>query len=208
MKPTFITFTGIDDRTDLYWADELATQYPIEWGVLYSISNQDARYPCAQAIDEILDITGQKAAHLCGRYARETAASGTLPHVVDHKRISRAQLNGAVYLSKLEGLEQTYGVRLILQRKDTFAGAPVSLLLDASGGQGVMPEHVPPRPPHGPMCGYAGGMGPETVLQYIDMIGGPEVPYWIDMETHVRTDGWFDLGKVQRVCELVYGNAG
>lgn len=29
LQPEFVTFTGIDDRTDLTAADELARQYPI-----------------------------------------------------------------------------------------------------------------------------------------------------------------------------------
>lgn len=49
-QPEFVTFTGIDDRTDLTAADELARQYPIEWGVLFTQSNRDARFPCAQAV--------------------------------------------------------------------------------------------------------------------------------------------------------------
>ena len=39
-KPEFITFTGIDDRTDLVLADFLANRYPIEWGILFSQTNK------------------------------------------------------------------------------------------------------------------------------------------------------------------------
>jgi len=34
--PEFITFTGLDDKTDLKHADYLAQIYPIEWGILSS----------------------------------------------------------------------------------------------------------------------------------------------------------------------------
>jgi hypothetical protein len=30
-------------------------------------------------------------------------------------------------------------------------------------------------------------------------------PYWIDMESGVRTDDRFDLGKCRAVCDAVYG---
>ncbi|GAA4256618.1 hypothetical protein HLK65_28415 [Azospirillum formosense] len=29
-------------------------------------------------------------------------------------------------------------------------------------------------------------------------------PYWIDMESGVRTDDWLDLDKVEAVCRAVY----
>jgi hypothetical protein len=41
-------------------------------------------------------------------------------------------------------------------------------------------------------------------LQVIDEIAASG-PYWIDMETKVRTNEWFDLGLCRRVCEAVYG---
>ncbi len=39
-KPEFITLTGLDDRTDLDAAIALSEKYPIEWGVLFSPSQQ------------------------------------------------------------------------------------------------------------------------------------------------------------------------
>ena len=70
-KPLYITFTGIDDRTDLFRANELAGKYPIEWGVLFSKSNKDSRYPSIQGIKEICENLESKSAHLCGSLARK-----------------------------------------------------------------------------------------------------------------------------------------
>ena len=55
-KPEFITFTGADDHTDVRDMVALSKLYPIEWGILFSISRQgtDPRYP------------GGEAARLCG----------------------------------------------------------------------------------------------------------------------------------------------
>ena len=47
-QPSFITFSGIDDRTDLVRAKELSSRFPIEFGLLFSESNKDSRYPSKQ----------------------------------------------------------------------------------------------------------------------------------------------------------------
>ena len=50
--------------------------------------------------------------------------------------------------------------------------------------------------------GFAGGIGPDNVLDVIRDIG-PRDPYWIDMESGVRTDDKLDLAKVRRVLEQI-----
>ena len=206
-KPEFITFTGIDDRTDLARADKLAGMYPIEWGVLFSADNQDARYPCAQAVNEIMQIKGYKAAHLCGKVSKD-AAQGQRVDWVPLEQFNRIQLNGKeVPTEYFDKLKSTYGVEIIRQVCEAgFSGhAPAFELYDISGGEGVIPEKIPAHPDGKTFVGYAGGMGPETVISYlkrIDING----PYWIDMESRIRTNGWFDLAKVTKVCELVYGS--
>lgn len=63
---------------------------------------------------------------------------------------------------------------------------------------------MPPRLP-GRRVGYAGGMGPDTVADYLRLVeeAGADGPFWIDMEERVRTDGWFDLDKVERVLDAL-----
>jgi hypothetical protein len=53
-----------------------------------------------------------------------------------------------------------------------------------------------------PFCGYADGLNPDNIGVALPAIAAcvPEgQPYWIDMESGVRTDDRFDLDK----CELV-----
>ena len=50
--------------------------------------------------------------------------------------------------------------------------------------------------------GYAGGIGPDNVVDVLRDIG-PVRPTWIDMESGVRTGDKFDLAKVRRVLEQV-----
>jgi len=206
MTPDFITFTGIDDRTDLTRADELAARYPIEWGILFSASNRDARYPSDQCINEVLRIRGKMSAHLCGRYAR-AAAEGK--HIImpthDLGCFDRFQVNGN--LLALEGVlavANRFDSSPIVQwrRPDFDPESPVALLFDRSAGEGLLPDMVPTLLPS-TRVGYAGGISPDTVGMYLSKILG-RGPYWIDMETGVRSDGWFDLNKVEQVCRLVY----
>lgn len=56
--------------------------------------------------------------------------------------------------------------------------------------------------------GYAGGIGPDNVLEVLGDIllanGIMDRPTWIDMETGVRDEhDRFDLARVQRVLEQV-----
>lgn len=202
-KPEFITFTGIDDRTDLTRAAKLADKYPIEWGVLFSPKNQDSRYPCEQAVAEITSRLSRKSAHLCGGYSRDIQKGLKIP--VPLAYFGRVQVNGSpvttAYLSSLEA----FSVEVILQARDTFPTVPDEefyYLFDCSGGRGITPEEIPMLP--GYLVGYAGGIGPDTVSEYLSRIDG-EGPFWIDMEGQVRTNGWFDLDKVEKVCQIVYG---
>ncbi len=78
-------------------------------------------------------------------------------------------------------------------------------LFDQSHGAGVLPEKWPYNFP-ACQCGYAGGLGPENLaeqLASIATVADDRWPWWIDMETGVRTGGWFDLAKVRQCCEIV-----
>lgn len=204
-QPLFITFTGIDDRTDLTRADKLASVYPIEWGVLMSSNNRDACFPCNQAVDEILQIKGQKSAHLCGSLASR-ASQGSLPERLHSGQFNRVQVNGYRRLSGdlLEATEKAR-LELILQnRSDRFTANPAAAeLFDCSGGKGLLPDTIPAPPHCGSLVGYAGGIGPETVVSYLSKIEGTS-PFWIDMEGRIRTNGWFDLDLVEAVCQRVF----
>lgn len=69
----------------------------------------------------------------------------------------------------------------------------------------ILPESWPRPKPEFP-CGYAGGLGPDNVIEQIQQIETVcGVHYWIDMERNVRTpdDGELDMDKVRRVLEQV-----
>lgn len=211
--PEFITFTGLDARTDLARCGELSRRYSIEWGVLFSRSRQgnEPRYPDAATLTRIInDGPCRIAAHLCGAYAREIMAgespSPRLP--VDLMCFGRNQINhGQPDAMKVaQFVRGDCGARGIAQcRGDEFpAYSGIDWLFDRSGGEGKAPDIWPRHPGGGRLVGFAGGIGPGNVLNALNRIDSTD-PYWIDMESGVRTDDWLDLAKVEAVCRAVYG---
>jgi hypothetical protein len=95
-------------------------------------------------------------------------------------------------------------------------GMPVSALFDLSAGAGELPEAWPAVNVGAVRFGYAGGLGPENVVEQIQKIEAvneaktrweptpANYGYWIDMERRVRTedDSALDLDKVRKVLEL------
>ncbi|CAE8729987.1 unnamed protein product, partial [Polarella glacialis] len=106
---------------------------------------------------------------------------------------------------------------------DPSCPAPTNLvvLLDASCGLGKVPDAWA-RPPEGVRCGFAGGLGPDTVLAQLDAIAaackdsgssGSDMPQsvWIDMESGIRSQesdrgDIFDLERVRKVVKLIRGS--
>lgn len=218
--PAFITFTGIDNATDLRAAKELASQYPVEFGILFSTDRQgvDLRYPSWGTIYRICDwFLPKLAAHLCGGYARQLLASARTDLdelLLDN--FSRVQVNTAqrgIDTAALSEWGDSVKAQPILQcRGSSFPeDQQVLWLFDASGGKGVEPSAWPvaatelQRPP---FVGFAGGISPSNIARLLPAIAqsAGSSPYWIDMESGVRDEqDRFDLGKCRAVCEAVYG---
>lgn len=93
------------------------------------------------------------------------------------------------------------------------SGGKTSFLFDLSHGAGIAPSTWPEAIP-GIACGYAGGLSPDNVEGHLQQLCS-RVPYysdneqnkqkdfWIDMETHIRSDNdkTFDLHKVNIVLD-------
>lgn len=225
-----ITFTGVDERTDLNRLYNIQQMYPLaEFGLLLSEKWKDNgnRYMDPELFHFLQPLDLNLSLHLCGRLARLALNKNWSPVLDilgdDFDMFKRCQLNVAkekpsdstTYLSIPESLDE-----LIIQQKsfdnmhlfNTFPkdyGDRVSVLLDASGGNGIDTELVV-KNVEGFKVGYAGGFNPDNVesklKQIIEKDNG--TPYWIDMETGVRTDDWFDLDKVENVLEKCYAILG
>jgi hypothetical protein len=213
--PSFITFTGADDRTRIEDLQALHGDFPVEIGVLFSKSRAGSpRYPRAAWIEALRGSGLRLAAHVCGAWASEIASGGRpeIEHLLGP--FSRVQVNvgfpadPGVVRAWADGVSDRIGIQIepILQaRGDRFPeDARVAWLFDRSGGRGEMPETWPAPAAPGVRFGYAGGLGPGTVGAALARM--PEAPEaWIDMESRVRNlDDAFDLGLCRQVCEIAF----
>lgn len=209
-KPEFITFTGADDHTDVREMQALSARYPIEWGILFSPTRQgtDPRYPGGDAQSRLLWSGLRLAAHLCGEYS-QAIMDGRLEYIpatipVDLGIFRRIQINHASPdPRRIKDFRRGWGPLCIAQTRGAAFPTDTSIawLFDASGGRGIVPTAWPRHP--GRLVGYAGGIGPDNVAAIIAAIDA-DGPFWIDMESGVRTENRFDLAKCRRVCEAVY----
>lgn len=230
---TTVTFTGADDSIapdELCYLSEL---YPfVEWGILFSQRHQGSyRYPSAAWIERLSKIKPLRmklSAHLCGWWVRDIVQHGNFGWHRAHEyadMFDRIQLNfHAERMRGASGLDVVLNAGawhkpFILQCdnvNDSLArdmalhwpGA-VQPLFDTSGGAGVLPQSWP-SPWPSTVCGYAGGLGPSTIVPELTKIAAVtgDSEYWIDMERRVRSadDTKFELMKVQDVLHTIVNN--
>lgn len=216
MKPEFITFTGADDWTSIEGMQALSAKYPIEWGILFSPKRQgsDPRYPGGEAQSRLLWSGLTLSAHLCGEYSRRIMAGESVVDIspVDLGCFARIQVNHVDPVpARIIEFRNGWGpMRAIAQtRADTFPrDTSVDWLFDRSGGRGEAPTAWPVHPGGDRLVGYAGGISPENIRGVMSELEQLSGRYWIDMESGVRTDDRFDLGKCRVVCETVFGSGG
>ena len=204
--PAFVTFTGVDNWTSLSGMAALARKYPIEWGILFSPDRQgvDPRYPPIARVQGFLSSDLTFSAHLCGRHSADIMSKGQVMPPVDFAMFHRVHVNhGEPAPGKISAFASWWGTRCAAQpRGEMFPDDDrVDWLYDASGGRGIVPERLPPYP--GRRVGYAGGIRPDNVARTVKQVAATG-PYWLDMETGVRTNDRFDLSLCERVCRAVY----
>ncbi len=219
MKLTKVSITGADDKTDPKKLAELSLKYPfVEWAILLSRSEGRQRFPSLPWIENFLSYKLNSAGHLCGAWVRELMDHGNYsfkkerPQLFDKFFRIQINLHGEEYLrnSKFidvldaahEYIYQIDGVNddlLYESIRYDIEGVP---LFDKSHGVGISPDHWPDPIIH--WNGYAGGINPDNIVKNIESIQSKphDSLFWIDMETGVRTNNEFDLGKVERCLEL------
>lgn len=210
----------------------------VEWGILYSEVRQGAefRYPYWKWIqdtflEEIINrnIDINLAFHLCGSIVQDFI-KGThrvkFFYDLEEQLLEpnadinlRYQLNFNLKKTPIENQSLIDCIKhqpcnVVTQHNKSNASVvnlPLTenhqILFDASGGRGVGPvqwnEPFPNK-----FCGYAGGLGPDNVVQELEKILTffPDIDmplFWIDMETKIRTDDHFDLDKCEQVLKAV-----
>jgi hypothetical protein len=223
--PKFITFTGLDERTNFHRLRLLSNEYPIEWGILFMGIHNGNRYTGVKVLDKILELRKQGIAissHLCGFYAYSALVYNETPDALKgmvglNREFNRIQINRNGYAyNSLARLKKFINRPVIVQtRKSKFPSMMAEIasteptipgiyhLQDASNGKGIETDEWPEQLPHMPFVGYAGGIGPNNIAATLDTIKAHN--FWIDMETNIRTNDWLDLDKCEYVCQIVYG---
>lgn len=216
-----ITFTGIDDTTDLGRVLDISRRFPIvEWGVLVPMKGR-GRWPSEGTVMKLLGAAAlapyrvQLAGHLCEPHIGPLLAGQLRLRDVIGEAFPRVQINthGKLYRRVdgwTDGLASDHPREYILQLDDETAPLLISDFYDgrylASGlhdlshGAGLLPASWPARQEGVLWTGYAGGLGPHNLAEQLPKIAAAagDHDYWIDMETHVRTDDRLDLDKVER----------
>ena len=214
--PKFITFTGLDNLTDLKGVFSLSRAYPgkVEWGVLYGGTSN--RFPGWDVLMKLsLDYPEiPRALHLCGP-ASQLLMGGfydrSLAQLCFIRGFGRWQINAAAYpeptrvRDRLQRYTEAPGIIQVRGEEFPPPVRGLQYLYDESGGRGrVAPSWPGPSSLDG-RCGYAGGLRPDNVQEVLARCPAPDDSFWIDMESGVRTGEDFDLAKCRRVLELVYG---
>ena len=222
-----ITFTGVDNKTSLTSLQILANKYNnIEFGILMSKNNTDVdkvnRFPNFETIDKVLNANlPNVSCHICGELARNYVHTGDFSEIRDFlgqervDKFSRFQLNIKGYndfkpfyiKDDIKIIIQVSGAKSYNYFWDMNRLNPdkVSALIDYSGGNGKLGcfNYVSDG---NEIFGYAGGININNVAYILGYIEGKmeyDVNYWIDMESSVRTDDWFDTSKVREICSEV-----
>lgn len=221
MRLKHVTLTGIDQRTNLVALQELQREYPFaEFGVLISTNweKNGNRYFNPNRLNALRGRKLNLSCHACGVVARHALNNDWKPlmeltHDMLHM-FNRCQLNVSCYVptKNTQDIEVIPALcEVIIQQRDANNLAVynaiknkvgISILLDASGGHGIDTKIVP-LGLEGVKIGYAGGINPDNVAEKLSTLLDSELTnsFWIDMESGVRTDDWFDLDKAHKVLE-------
>ena len=226
-----ITFTGVDRRTSMHQLAALAYRhYRAEFGVLVGSNTGHPEMPIFPPIHTVnkLKEAGQAsgfrtALHLCGIYSRQVmdpqGPQNSLYELCEG--FDRVQIN--LHADTFGSGDIDVNVRAITRFADAvqcerviiqhrgpgWSNIPVShekieYLFDLSEGRGMESFENWPEPNEDlARMGYAGGLGPHNIEKALAFAERHyDIPLWFDMEGNIRSDGWFDLSAVRKVCDL------
>lgn len=212
-----VTFTGVDDKTNIEDLVYLTNKYPfVEFGVLVSKNNSNSgevnRYPNLTILKRLKNKGLNLSCHICGSIARQIVQKNDWSELEkllgkDIEIFNRFQLN----VSNIHNFSQQISFRedkdFIIQLKedtslyDCYKDFPNVLgFQDNSGGLGKFEDNWKDSDRY---FGYAGGLSAENVEKVIeDLLIVNNADFWIDMESSVRTNDWFDTKKCEEVLKI------
>ncbi len=215
-----VTFTGLDDETDIDHLLALEKKYShinIEWGILLGSKARTPRFPTSIKVSEATLKLKSCSVHLCGN-AFDTLINN--PYLYSFACFDRIQLNfnaqeksiKAITLSSIFKMfpKHEFVLQYNKSNQETieyltkYKNTNWSVLFDSSGGRGISVVEWP-KPLDYVECSYAGGLGPHNLgieLPIISAITNGS-PFGIDMEGNIRTNDRFDVNKVEQVLEII-----
>lgn len=212
-----VTFAGIDDSVDFLALKKLSDKYDfIEWAVLASDikTGNNARYLSVESYEELNKLALPLSIHLDGRIVRQifkyndwTSAN----EFINRLNCQRIQLNGKectqiiphLTFPKKDIILQTGISNTALMTAFAHKHKNVYLLNDNSDGTGREERYYPPYS-NFDYVGYAGGISADNIERVIANISKMRIsPFWIDMESGIRTTDTLDLTKCEKICEIV-----
>lgn len=217
MNLRFISLTGADDRTTVQEIELLSEKYPLfECAILI--------FPEAHSINRNPSLgwrkylykssVKNKAIHLCGTSIDQFAVQDKAI-MQDIENVGRVQINlqprwasENLYEKLVKAVQKNSHIEFITQHNEQNQPylhywenvANHGYLFDGSLGKGICPEKWI-SPVNDKSCGYAGGLSPDNIIENLSKIFAVvnDKPFWIDMETGVRTSNKFDLKKCDDV---------
>lgn len=225
-----VTITGADKSIDPMQLVRLSQAYPfVEWGILVSRTRSGSpRFPPKSWLRDLWKLKRestvplQLACHAYGDWVMNMLVGGRLFENEMGEYLpmfDRIQWNFHGSLDPLH-LGDAAKALSVFQRQMIFQidgvndkrlipfrerGLDIVPLFDTSGGRGIIPD-VWPAPLADVYCGYAGGLGPDTLDRQLGRIAHVvgDRTIWIDMERRVRSedDQAFEVAKVERCLEL------
>lgn len=214
---TKVTFTGIDEKTDVQELLKLAHEYPfLEFGILVHLkpTQNENRFTGIKLLNELQAKGLNLSCHVCGQLTKEIVTKNNWELLYDllgdHLNLfQRIQLN-ASRLTKLSSEFQPPKAHQIIVQvgsndilwEQLKHQENMVRLHDLSGGKGVYSENWPQTDEV--FFGYAGGISRLNVVHTLNVLKDINPNnYWIDMEQSLRTpDDWFDLVTCRRIAEL------
>lgn len=139
-RPEFVTFTGLDDRTNLDDCAALGARYPIEWATLVGGRLGKNRYPLKKLDEITLWDYERKAVHLCGVQAAEAQINPRMLNRLS-ETFRRIQVNRVPEAYDLPTLREwaylRFSTDIVVQRRKREWPEDwwLSYLYDCSGGK-------------------------------------------------------------------------
>ena len=220
----FLTFTGLDYRTDFASIWRIGERYPrVEFAVLLGSQTGDPaarRYPDLKEVKWWRGLARKSdrpiAIHLCGRFARAGLGDGNRDEILELCRgFGRVQINASDYnQAQVEAFAEAVDCpRVILQKRQPFEAdwvlpdPKVEYLFDRSGGQGLESlTNWPPPDARERRSGYAGGLNQSNIIPALEFVASlPDHRLWLDIESGVRTSNdWLQIGQVEAICAIAF----